>query len=79
MSAGLLVMFEDEVGLRRALERLYPLQLLELRTYTPKPLELEPPHPTTRVAAVMAASATRVRRLSPDLASILFLLTLLVE
>jgi hypothetical protein len=43
MSSGLLVMFEDEPSLCRALERLRPLQIGELRTYTPKPLELEPP------------------------------------
>jgi hypothetical protein len=44
MSSGLLVMFEDEPSLCRALERLRPLHIGELRTYTPKPLELEPPH-----------------------------------
>jgi ABC-type Fe3+ transport system permease subunit len=43
MSAGLLVMFESEPALCAALERLSGLQLRELRTYTPKPLELEPP------------------------------------
>jgi len=42
MSAGLLVMFDDEPSLCRALARLQPLQVGELRTYTPKPLELEP-------------------------------------
>lgn len=44
MSAGILVMFEDEPALCRALERLRAVSLRELRTYTPKPLELEPPH-----------------------------------
>jgi hypothetical protein len=43
MSAGLLVRFEDESALCGAVERLSELQLHELRTYTPKPLELEPP------------------------------------
>ncbi len=43
MSAGLLVRFEDESALCSALECLRDLQLRELRTYTPKPLELEPP------------------------------------
>jgi Protein of unknown function (DUF3341) len=43
MSAGLLVMFDSESALCSALERLSDLQLRELRTYTPKPLELEPP------------------------------------
>jgi hypothetical protein len=43
MSAGLLVRFEDEPALCSAVERLSELQLRELRTYTPKPLELAPP------------------------------------
>ncbi len=43
MSAGILVMFDSESSLCGALERLRPLQLRDLRTYTPKPLELEPP------------------------------------
>lgn len=42
MSRGLLVMFEDEVSLCHALEKLRPLRISDLRTYTPKPLELEP-------------------------------------
>ena len=43
MSAGILVMFADEPALGHALERLRGMSLGELRTYTPKPLELEPP------------------------------------
>ena len=41
MSAGILVMFADEPTLCRALEQLRSLSLRELRTYTPKPLELD--------------------------------------
>jgi hypothetical protein len=37
-------MFNDEQALSCALERLRALPLRELRTYTPKPLELESPH-----------------------------------
>src|SRR5690348_9597287 len=36
-------MFEDEPALCRALERLRSVSLRELRTYTPKPLEVEQP------------------------------------
>jgi hypothetical protein len=42
VSAGIVVMFEDENALTGALERLHTIGLGELRTYTPKPLELEP-------------------------------------
>src|ERR1700742_71447 len=38
---GILVMFVDEAALTEALDRLRPIGLEELRTYTPKPLELE--------------------------------------
>ena len=42
MSTGLLVQFATEEDLCRALERLRAADIRELRTYTPKPLEIEP-------------------------------------
>jgi hypothetical protein len=54
MSAGLLVRFENEPALCRALERLGTLHLRELRTYTPKPLELEPPRSPLPVIVLVA-------------------------
>ncbi len=54
MSAGILVMFENEPALCRALERLSPLRLRDLRTYTPKPLELEPPRSPLPVIVLIA-------------------------
>jgi hypothetical protein len=42
MSTGLLVQFATEEDLCRALERLRAADIRELRTYTPKPLEMEP-------------------------------------
>jgi ActD protein len=44
MTAGLVAMFATEQALSDALEHLRAVPLRELRTYTPKPLELEPPH-----------------------------------
>jgi hypothetical protein len=44
MSAGILVMFETEADLCRALERLRADNFADLRTYTPKPLRSEPEH-----------------------------------
>lgn len=54
MSAGLLVRFESEPALCRALERLRASHFKELRTYTPKPLELEPPHSPLPVIVLIA-------------------------
>jgi hypothetical protein len=42
--SGILVMFETEQALTEALQHLQPLRVGELKTYTPKPLELEPPN-----------------------------------
>jgi hypothetical protein len=42
MSTGILVMFENEDALSKALGQLRPDPAFELRTYTPKPLEDEP-------------------------------------
>ena len=54
MSAGILVMFANERALCRALEQLTPLRLPELRTYTPKPLELGPAHSPLPVIVLIA-------------------------
>jgi len=61
MSAGLLVQFETEEALCRALVRLRAAEIRELRTYTPKPLETEPtrsPIPLlVLIAGVLGAGA----------------------
>ena len=54
MSSGILVMFASEPALSRALERLAPVHLHELRTYTPRPLELEPPRSPLPVIVLLA-------------------------
>jgi len=47
-------MFADEQALQRALERLRALRLGELRTYTPKPLELGPAHSPLPLVVLVA-------------------------
>jgi len=54
VSPGILVMFEDEPALVGALERLRSISLHELRTYTPKPLEIEPPRSPLPVIVLVA-------------------------
>lgn len=54
MSPGLLVMFEDEASLTRALEHLQPLRAAQLRTYTPKPLEQAPPRSVLPLIVLIA-------------------------
>jgi hypothetical protein len=54
MSAGILVMFESEAELRRALAQLRADDIPDLRTYTPKPLESEPEHSPLPLIVFMA-------------------------
>lgn len=54
MSGGILAMFETEAALCRALERLRAVEPGELRTYTPKPLEGEPPRSVLPLIVLIA-------------------------
>jgi len=54
MSAGILVMFENEEALSRALSHLRSDPAFELRTYTPKPLESEPGHSALPLIVLIA-------------------------